>query len=255
MPNPRPFFVIGHNPNTLNEAVQCLRDGANGLEPDVCYDADSNAFFVHEQLPLLPKFISKWIYGGVPLVDYLAGLKEHLTNTPGANLALIALDLKQPYIYDINLLLGIVKTQFSADLPNVSILTTVSTPEGMKFLANTTSQRPKDLVGVDEYLGPDEVAGFFKTTGLRYSYANGTSAPLISTTIYAKDIAQAITLRNAAAGTGPKLVYAWTVNSANSMRTYLDMDVDGLITDDISALVNLLKTDYGGRYVLATPNA
>ena len=250
---PRPFYLVGHNPNKVKEAIDCLAAGANGLEPDVCYDPDTNSFSVHEQIPLLPKVVSRWLYGAVPLTDYLAGVADYLASTPTANLTLLALDLKEPYTYDINQLLAVVKANFSNRFPGISILTTVTTSAGMQFLAKTAAQRPNDLVGVDEYLAPDDVAGFFQTTGLRYTYANGTSVPLISTTRYVKDISRALALRNTNPVTGPKLVYAWTVNSERSMRTYLDMDVDGLITDNIPALLELLKTEYASRYTTATP--
>src|SRR5437899_2774169 len=32
---PRPFYVIGHNPNTIEEVMDALKRGANALEPDV----------------------------------------------------------------------------------------------------------------------------------------------------------------------------------------------------------------------------
>ncbi len=91
----RNFYLLGHNPDNVSEAIQCLKEGTNALEPDVCSDGKAEAFSVQEQLPCLPKFLSRWIYGGVPLVDYLTGLKDYLSQNPGANLALLALDLKE----------------------------------------------------------------------------------------------------------------------------------------------------------------
>src|SRR6266478_1452347 len=32
---PRPFYVIGHNPNTIKDVLASLKGGANALEPDV----------------------------------------------------------------------------------------------------------------------------------------------------------------------------------------------------------------------------
>jgi len=32
---PRPFYVVGHNPNTAGDGKNAVNDGANGLEPDV----------------------------------------------------------------------------------------------------------------------------------------------------------------------------------------------------------------------------
>jgi hypothetical protein len=36
------------------------------------------------------------------------------------------------------------------------------------------------------------------------------------------------------------------------MRAYLDSDVDGLITDRVEKLRDLLRAEYGASYVLAT---
>ena len=38
---PRPFYVIGHNTNTIPEVLDALKHGCNALEPDVnVYDAN-----------------------------------------------------------------------------------------------------------------------------------------------------------------------------------------------------------------------
>lgn len=70
---------------------------------------------------------------------------------------------------------------------------------------------------------------------MNYTYANGTSLPFLATTlpVYLNQIKSAIQLRDSDLKIKPTLVYAWTVNSASSMRTYLRMGVDGFITDKI----------------------
>jgi hypothetical protein len=43
----RKFYIIGHNPDTLGEAADFMRAGANALEPDICFDAAKpGQFFV-----------------------------------------------------------------------------------------------------------------------------------------------------------------------------------------------------------------
>jgi hypothetical protein len=37
------------------------------------------------------------------------------------------------------------------------------------------------------------------------------------------------------------LVYRWTLNTQASMRTYLDLAIDGIMTDDLSDLLELLR--------------
>jgi hypothetical protein len=42
----RPFYIVGHNPNTLEEVAAFLDAGANALEPDVMKFSDSAVFCV-----------------------------------------------------------------------------------------------------------------------------------------------------------------------------------------------------------------
>lgn len=43
----RKFYIIAHNPNSVIDSLQALKDGANSLEPDVhCID---NKFYVGEK--------------------------------------------------------------------------------------------------------------------------------------------------------------------------------------------------------------
>jgi len=37
---PRPFYIVGHNPNKIIDAVTALSYGANALEPDITYASD-----------------------------------------------------------------------------------------------------------------------------------------------------------------------------------------------------------------------
>jgi hypothetical protein len=95
--DPRPFYVIAHNPNTLEMAELALISGANALEPDVIVLPDNS----HG----LPAFLSDppgmviyhdWsaLTARVPLTleEYLAGV--HLLAQQYPQLALIMLDVK-----------------------------------------------------------------------------------------------------------------------------------------------------------------
>ncbi|MGD1149123.1 MAG: hypothetical protein ABR961_14375 [Thermoanaerobaculaceae bacterium] len=74
----RKFYLIGHNPNSVGEAIRCLEAGANALEPDVCWDADDRAFYVHEEIPLIPTWAAKWFRKSLRLEDYLKGIGAYL---------------------------------------------------------------------------------------------------------------------------------------------------------------------------------
>jgi hypothetical protein len=48
---PRPFYIVGHNPNTIAEVNAALDAGANAIEPDVnVYDGDEDQLCIsHEE--------------------------------------------------------------------------------------------------------------------------------------------------------------------------------------------------------------
>lgn len=249
---PRRFYLIGHNPDSVAAAARCLEAGANALEPDVCYEPAEDDFFVHERIPLVPTWILR-LFRKVPTLEqYLGGLKTYLAESGrGTQLALIAFDLKPPFSYDLERLAAVVRAAFSADFPGTAILFTVSDPAAMPWLA-TLAPVSKMAVGVDGNAPPEEVDGFFRTRPLRYAFADGTSVPLLPTTCYLGRIRRAIVLRATGPGPGFRLVYAWTVNSTRSMKAFLDGDVDGLITDRVERLREVLRTTYADRYTLAS---
>ena len=82
---PRPFYVVGHNPNTIADATKDLNDGANALEPDVQVYSDHP-----EQL-----CINHGTGGSSApsLVSYLDGL--HTLAAANPQLALVVFDCKQ----------------------------------------------------------------------------------------------------------------------------------------------------------------
>src|SRR5206468_10435427 len=80
----RPFYIIGHNPNTLEEAGEYLQLGANALEPDIIIK--DNQFYVSHSHPLFYKDV-------LTLDAYLEGLKK-LISEHDYNLALVIFDMK-----------------------------------------------------------------------------------------------------------------------------------------------------------------
>ncbi|MES2622591.1 MAG: hypothetical protein V4615_17210 [Bacteroidota bacterium] len=254
----RQFFIIAHNPNSVKSAVRFLKKGANALQPDVCYHPDKDDFFMYDK----DKFWERWnpFIKKPRLADYLSKFSAVLTAEP-YNLALLAFDLKGPYTkddsevfaYDINRLYQIIRDNFSLAHPDVAILTTVASEDGFRFLVNIKgNQRPNEIIGVDQHIRCTEVHDFFKYSGLSYTYATGTSAPLpADSKTFIDDITYAIKLRNF--GQSFKLVYIWTLTLKQTMETYLDMDVDGMLVNKnrVNELLQLLSTKYSGKYQLA----
>ena len=52
---PRPFYVVGHNPNTIHDVLAALDAGANAVEPDInVYHDRPNELCVCEASVLAP---------------------------------------------------------------------------------------------------------------------------------------------------------------------------------------------------------
>ena len=85
----RKFYIIKHNPNTVDAAVSALKnEHANALEPDVTFR--TGGFWVYDSDD---PFDGGW-HGSISLEDYCTGLANALLNDRTLNLALIAWDLK-----------------------------------------------------------------------------------------------------------------------------------------------------------------
>lgn len=238
---PRPFYLIAHNPNSVNDAVKCLQQGANAIEPDVLFK--ENDFYVMEVIPIWSSLFPPG--KGPRLADYLMQLQEKIIASQGTDkplkLSLILFDTKNIDRYNVNTLFEVVRAHFN--LPDVRWVVTTGSKKYLPAFARFIPNAANEMVGIDGACSAGDADIFFQGRKMNYTYANGTSLPLITTTapVYLNQIKSAIQLRDSDQKTKPTLVYAWTVNNANSMRAYLRLGVDGIITDKISQAVKVLK--------------
>src|SRR5262245_423213 len=95
--DPRPFYNIAHNPNTLAMAELALVNGANALEPDVIVLPDGAVglpFFLNDPTGLVMYHDNSALTHRVPLTleEYLDGVHDLAKQYPW--LAMIQLDVK-----------------------------------------------------------------------------------------------------------------------------------------------------------------
>ncbi|HYH85023.1 MAG TPA: PLAT/LH2 domain-containing protein [Pyrinomonadaceae bacterium] len=232
------FYILAHNPNTLEEAEEFLKAGANALEPDVCFDAETPDRF----------FVSHGTLGSNPftrehsLVTYLQGLRRMLTDAGnGYNLALIAFDIKTPE-FDINEFINVVFDNFSAHpvCSGVAILITVSSLSDIGFLNAFDQTKENVAVGVDEEKSAADVEAGFRSGGQRrFTYANGSIVSDIKFGLFSS-IMRAKRLQARSGGDGFKLVYTWVLARESPIRSFLDLHIDGIIVD-VDVVPHLLK--------------
>lgn len=247
----RKFYVIGHNPNSAKNAIRCLKDGTNAIEPDIRYLPQyEEKFFVYDLLTLNRKRHT--------LKDYLIELSANL-NDEKLNLALLAFDLKpirsentesERAVY-MNEFFSQLNEYFYSTYSPVPLLLTVGKPSGKQLLVEAKSFLTfNQAVGVDENDTPQNVTNFFEKEQMPFSFAAGTSSPFASPIKFKPLIKEAIALKEQT--NKLKLVYTWTANSENTMRNFIDIGVDGIITGRIARLKNLIDTEYKDSIELAT---
>jgi hypothetical protein len=247
----RKFYIIGHNPNTVQDAIRVLKQGANAIEPDIRYLPEYNEkFFVYDLATENPK--------NHTLKDYLTNLAAALKKERNLNLALIAFDLKPSYSKQMESSSLVFMKEFFAQLNEyffknytpVPVLITVGDPSGRQLLATAKPYLKADqAVGVDEGDTPRSMLDFFSKAQIPCTYANGTSSPIASPEKYIRFVKDAIALREQT--NELKLVYTWTVNSLKTMRSFADIEVDGMITDKVPRLKKLIEAEYAGKLELA----
>ena len=246
---PRPFYIIAHNPNTVEDAINALKDGANALEPDVRFFSDKQ-FYVDEEIE---RFYEP---DGVPLlIDYLNGLYDQLMKpeNSGLNLALVLFDIKD-LNYDINDLYEIIRNSALFEIfPEIPFVTTYGGENGFKLFNHLNQQNITEAVGIDQGTDPAKIKNYFNQNTIikSYTFADGDS---IFSSIGKLDVVKsAIKMRDD--GGSFKLVYAWCVNSEYVMKQFLNINVDGLITDYVKRLYNLINSPaYNNLFTLATKN-
>jgi len=232
------LYIMGHNPNTLAEAEEFLRAGANALEPDICFDAARpDRFYVSHGTIGSNEFIPE-----NSLATYMQGLRRLITDPAnGFNLALIAFDVKTP-TFDINEFVRVVVEHFSAHpvCEGVAVLITVGSTDDIGFLNAYDQSRANFAVGVDEAKEPAAVEAGFRGAGQkRFAFANGSIVPAVKFGLF-KSILAAKAVQARGGAESFRLVYAWVINSESSLRSYLDVHVDGFIMD-VEAVPTLLR--------------
>jgi hypothetical protein len=239
----RPFYIIGHNPNTLEEAKEFLREGANALEPDIVH-SKGKYYVCHEPRPS---------YDNVPTVEhYLQQIKDVII-AGNYNVALMILDLKVTD-FDPNELISLVKQNFSGGPCNgIAMLMTHSDDDD--FVGQYKQIFDNVGVGVDESGdAPEDIATRFRSRGHRnISYANGITTFLNKPGVF-KNVMQAQLHRAVHEPDSFGIIYTWVLSREASMRRYLNAHIDGIMVD-VTAVKRLrallTEAPYRDAYELA----
>lgn len=221
---PRPFYLIGHNPNNIGLAVDALEAGANSLEPDVNRHTSSNDLYISHGLAgdFAPT-----------LVEYLQQLHEIAAKKP--QLALVMFDCKSDGCSPDNglILLNAIREHLTFDLPLNIILSVASLADTKMFALIHSILRSREGLQVDQHNDVVAVANYFSDLGIRnscFGYGNRIQSPLASSSIR-PNIEEACALKGGE--NRFKWVYEWVNNDQDRQREFIRTGVDGIIADTV----------------------
>jgi hypothetical protein len=241
----RPFYIIGHNPNSIEEAKEFLNKGVNGLEPDIVH-AEGRFYISHIPRPS---------YKNVPTVEeYLTELKNLLLQKD-YSLALLIFDMKSTD-FDPTHFMALVKENFNGGpCDGVAMLMTHS--DNTDFITRYKGDFHNVGVGVDESnTPPSRLQEIFKKSGQKnFTYADGITMFLNKPGVFS-NVTEAQRCRNQNEPDTYKLIYTWVLSKEDSMRKYLDTYIDGIMVDppSVKRLKKLITQEpYNEVYGLA-PN-
>jgi len=254
----RPFYIVGHDPDSIAEAKACLEAGANALEPDINVTAAHRDQLVVGHGPELTT--GPAADDAEPLEAFLDGLHALAKERP--DFSLVYFDCKslaaKPALGQK--LLAAARAHLvgsGADAVRVKFIISVATRKDAAIFRDLAgSLHAHEAVMIDQEGDPAAVLGYLGAMGFPIPcYANGISffnswSWLIKPGLRSS-IAAAAQLRRS--GTPLPLILTWTVNNPRVMERYIRLGVDGILADDdspahncgpgLKALVQLMDRD------------
>jgi glycerophosphoryl diester phosphodiesterase len=236
---PRPFYLCGHNPNSFDLVTQALAQGANALEPDVnVFHERPNELCISHGGTL---GTGRGEAGEPGLVPFLQFLRRQAELHP--QLSLIVFDCKpatNTAEHGVTLLEAIREHLTDSTRLNV-ILSIAEMANAAMFDKIAPMLRDREGLMVDAENDPVAVSNMFVQRRVTHQgFGNGVSVlnSLLGPNVR-PSMERACELR--AETNQPRFIYVWTVNSGDLAREYIRIGVDGIITDDVAGLRDIVE--------------
>jgi hypothetical protein len=237
--NRRPFYVMGHNTNTMQEVRDAVNAGANAIEPDLNYDEATDTLIVsHGKISAGRSHQAK--VEAARFDKYLAELVQFATEPGnGRNLALVYIDSKIEGGRLGQRTLELVHAAYDrAGLTLPTIYAVGSLPMTNFFDTMGPNLRSYEGAIVDEEDNADVVDAVLKSKRVaRRSYGDGI-APWLPGPNVRTSVERGLAIKATSGSIAH--VNVWTLVNDSRMRDYVRAGVDSMITDDLSGLRRIL---------------
>jgi hypothetical protein len=253
---PRPFYVMGHNPDTLDQVKFALVSGANAIGPDVTVYQHGGELCIGHYGPLGEHTAPDDAIGLKPFLQGLHNLAQAFPN-----LCLVVFDCKTTTYWPQHgvTLLTAIRDLLTFDLPFLNIIISVGTRDGVALFRDIVGLlRPREGLMMDEDNDPEAVYKYFAEAGVDGAcYGNGSS--LSEVPVFRPNVRHSIeTAVGMHAGRGLfKFVYEWTNDSEDHINEYLAIGVNGIMSDlvfSVSVLLTIVTLPFWASVLrIATP--
>ncbi len=250
---PRPFYVIAHHKNTVDDLVRAVGDGANSVEFDITPEVDKDGkfkFWVHHGFPSND--------GWVPLEDYL---KAIIDKSLLKQVALLMFDIKpervDSYQYGFQLASFVRDRGIPAAQVSLSAETADMAPEFYRGVAAAGYHAGRDVslikTAPTNGFNPAVWSDVGERIGATFFGLGVDSKDIFSAMRWWLDpVSYTANMRDRRRIL--KKVYFWTLDNDESMRKMLDLGCDGIIVNDPKTLLEVLREQpYARMFRLATP--
>jgi hypothetical protein len=242
----RPFYVFGHNPNTVADAEIALSQGANALEPDITLAPCGSANPLDNLVNWDSSFPNRdGKCGDTKLTAWLDGVHDLAFKY---ELVLVVFDVKSSAATAENglAILKAIRDHLNHGSVNVSVIISVATRNDGKVFDSIIGPRasvqlgPREGVQIDEENNVDDILRYFfvdQGYSRNIGYGDGTAGPgpHLFTAI------DKAAWSRAAIGYPRSVTYVYNIKLASSMHAFIDAGVDGIISDDIPKLIGVLR--------------
>ena len=227
----RPFYLIGHNTNSLAEVREAVANGLNAVELDIHRDEHGELYVSHDAVSALRRALP--LAPAPALVPFLDELKAFADSPAGAALALVIFDCKIAEPALAARLLADVRAHLSEQGTTLHVLVSVPSLAAAAFFEPIrASLTEREGLMVDEEDDPRAVSEFFTRAGVeRAAYGNGITSIAgfgLPKGHLTSCMERAVALR-CLENLG--FVYAWVLVDPELMRECLRIGVSGIMVE------------------------
>jgi len=252
----RPFYLIGHNTNSIAEIREGLAGGLNAFEIDVNRDFDNELYVAHDFVDEPPP---RAAHVKPPTLDtFLKALRALAVSPAGAGIALVIIDSK---VRSAALGAEIVRSVRAHLTDNAALLPVIYSvaklTDAETFFQHIHAALPsKEGLMIDEEPNPASVSHFFEGRAVRRAcYGNGATTIAgigLPTPNLVAQMDTAVAIR---AVSRLRFVYPWVLREPTTMAEFIRIGVNGLMVDTPRAgeLARVLRgPEFAGHVRAAT---